>query len=186
MSQARPPRASSPGSAAGGSPQCWHSLQLKRLIRLIRHRAGAWTLRLGLGPGLRPCGAIDQLQALFESGSFWAQGRSCADLRRMLAGSQAVVTAWHGNKLVGFGRATSDGIYRAVLWDVVVTQEHQGLGLGRSIVEALLQAPCLAGNERVYLMTTTSSGFYERLGFRGVESQKLMQLIHGRGRNEPE
>lgn len=125
------------------------------------------------------------MQALFDSGSFWARGRSRSDLRRMLAGSQAVVTAWNGCTLVGFGRATSDGIYRAVLWDVVVTQEHQGLGLGRSIVEALLQAPCLVASERVYLMTTNSGGFYERLGFRGVASQRLMQLDQGQSPNGP-
>jgi GNAT superfamily N-acetyltransferase len=148
------------------------------LIRLIRHRAGARTLRLGLGPGLRPCGAMDQLRELFESGSFWAQGRNGNDLRRMLAGSQAAVTAWNQRRLVGFGRATSDGVYRAVLWDVVVTQEHQGLGLGRRIVKALLEAPPLVASERIYLMTTNSSGFYERLGFQTVESQRLMQLIH--------
>jgi len=151
------------------------------LIRLIRHRAGARSLRLGLGPGLRPCRALVQLRDLFESSSFWARGRSCADLRRMLAGSQAAVTAWNGPQLVGFGRATSDGIYRAVLWDVVVTQEQQGLGLGRRVVEALLEAPPLNSSERVYLMTTNSSGFYERLGFRSVESQRLMQLDNNNG-----
>jgi GNAT superfamily N-acetyltransferase len=127
---------------------------------------------------------MDQLRALFESGSFWAQGRSCADLHRMLAGSDAAVTAWNGLTLVGFGRATSDGIYRGVLWDVVVTQEHQGLGLGRRIVGALLEEPALVRCERVYLMTTNGSGFYERLGFETVTSQRLMLLNQGsRGRH---
>ena len=121
---------------------------------------------------------MEQLRDLFESSSFWAQGRNGNDLRRMLAGSQAAVTAWNQLRLVGFGRATSDGVYRTVLWDVVVTQEHQGLGLGRRIVKALLEAPPLVASERIYLMTTNSSGFYERLGFQTVESQRLMQLIH--------
>jgi N-acetylglutamate synthase-like GNAT family acetyltransferase len=93
----------------------------------------------------------------------------------MLAGSQAVVSAWQGPALVGFGRATSDGVFRAVLWDVVVAAEHQGQGLGRRIVEALLQAPPLQGVERTYLMTTNSTGFYEQLGFIPVDSQRLMR-----------
>jgi ribosomal protein S18 acetylase RimI-like enzyme len=133
-------------------------------IQLIRHRAGA--LRLRLGPG--------QLQALLDGHSFWAQGRSAGQLRRMLAGSQAVVSAWQGRRLVGFGRASSDGVYRAVLWDVVVAGDHQGQGLGRRLVEALLAAPALAAVERVYLMTTNGSGFYEQLGFEAIESQRLM------------
>ena len=141
-------------------------------IQLIRHRRGAWRLR-------RAPGQLRQLQQLLDAHSFWASGRSQPDLSRMLAGSQAVVSAWQASHLVGFGRATSDGVFRAVLWDVVVAGEHQGRGLGRRIVEALLQEPALQGVERVYLMTTNSSGFYEQLGFTAVDSQRLM-LRQGR------
>ncbi|CAK6702015.1 MULTISPECIES: GNAT family N-acetyltransferase [unclassified Synechococcus] len=144
------------------------------MIRLIRHRPGAPGLRWGLGPNLQPRDAIGQLQRLFDTHSFWACGRDRQRLRRMLQGSQAVVSAWSGSRLVGFGRATSDGAYRAVLWDVMVAEEQQGLGLGRRIVEELIQAPGLAGIERTYLMTTNSQGFYEKLGFEANEQQKLM------------
>lgn len=119
-------------------------------------------------------GQLKQLQRLLDKHSFWASGRSQRELRRMLAGSQAVVSAWNGSRLVGFGRATSDGVFRAALWDVVVAGEYQGQGLGRRVVEALLQAPALVAVERVYLMTTNSAGFYEQLGFTAVESQRLM------------
>ncbi len=141
-------------------------------IQLIRHRCGAWRLR-------RAPGQLHQLQQLLDAHSFWASGRSQRELNQMLTGSQAVVSAWQGSHLVGFGRATSDGVFRAVLWDVVVAGEHQGRGLGRRIVEALLQEPALQGVERVYLMTTNSSGFYEQLGFTAVDSQRLM-LRQGR------
>jgi len=52
----------------------------------------------------------------------------------------------------------------------------EGQGLGRQLVEGLLASPSVSGAERVYLMTTNSVGFYERLGFRLVGSQKLMML----------
>ena len=76
--------------------------------------------------------------------------------------------------MVGFGRASSDGIYRAVLWDVVVAGDLQGRGLGRRVVEALLASPKLRKVERVYLMTTNSNGFYEQMGFDTVTSQHLL------------
>lgn len=136
-------------------------------IHLVRHRAGA--LRLRWLPG-----QLQQLQALLDAHSFWAQGRTPLQLRRMLAGSQAVVSAWRGPQLVGFGRASSDGVFRAVLWDVVVAGDEQGRGLGRRLVEALLQEPALQAVERVYLMTTNSAGFYTQLGFETGDSQKLM------------
>ena len=136
-------------------------------IHLIRHRSGA--LRLRRGPG-----QLAQLQALLDGHSFWAQGRTPAQLRQMLAGSQAVVSAWRGDQLVGFGRATSDGVFRAVLWDVVVAGAEQGRGLGRRIVAELLAVPALIRVERVYLMTTNSAGFYSQLGFQVEESQQLL------------
>jgi len=143
-------------------------------IQLIRHRSGAPGLRLGLGPDLRPVGALDQLQRLLERNSFWARGRSHTALRAMLRGSAAAVSVWQGRQLVGFGRASSDGLFRAVLWDVVVDEEHQGRGLGRRIVATLLEHPRLRRVERVYLMTSNSAGFYQQLGFETVSSQQLM------------
>ncbi len=141
---------------------------------LIRHRRGAARLRFGIGPGLRPVDAIGQLGMLLERESFWARGRSRRQLRRMLRGSDAAVSAWRDERLVGFGRATSDGLYRAVLWDVVVAEAEAGRGMGRRIVESLLAAPVVGRAERIYLMTTNCRGFYERLGFRVSEGQELM------------
>ncbi|WP_216907237.1 GNAT family N-acetyltransferase [Synechococcus sp. CCY 0621] len=133
-------------------------------VRLIRH--GGLCLRLRW--------RLAALRTLLDGHSFWATGRRPTQLSRMLSGSQVVVSAWQGSTLVGFGRATSDGVFRAVLWDVVVAEEHQGRGLGRRIVEELLASRPVAAAERVYLMTTTGEGFYERLGFSRVDSQRLM------------
>ena len=133
-------------------------------IRLIRHSQLALRLRWRLG----------SLQALLDHHSFWARGRQRQDLVAMLRGSQAVVSAWQGPQLVGFGRASSDGVFRAVLWDVVVAGEHQGLGLGRRLVAELLDCPAVSKAERVYLMTTNSAGFYGRLGFSASHAQHLM------------
>ena len=60
--------------------------------------------------------------------------RSFGQLRRLLAGSDAVVSLWRSKRLVGFGRATSDTFSRAVLWDIVVAGELQGHGLGRRVI----------------------------------------------------
>ncbi len=93
----------------------------------------------------------------------------------MLSGSSVVVSAWVGSRLVGFGRATTDGVFRAVLWDVVVDQAHQGRGLGRRVVETLLGSATVAAAQRVYLMTSRSAPFYGALGFDPVGDQQLMR-----------
>ncbi len=144
-------------------------------IHLVEHAPGAPGLRLfGLGPNLRPTRGLLKLRRLLDKHAFWAEGRSRQQLRQMLKGSQVIVSLWRGKRMVGFGRASSDGIYRAVLWDVVVAGDLQGRGLGRRVVEALLASPKLREVERVYLMTTNSNGFYEQMGFNIVSSQHLL------------
>jgi len=145
-------------------------------VRLLIHAPGAPGLRwLGLGPDLIPTRGLWKLQRLLDQHTFWAKGRSLRAIRRMLAGSAAVVSLWRGKRLVGFARASSDGVFRSVLWDVVVPEDLQGQGLGRQLVEALINTPQLRGVERTYLMTTNSAGFYKQLGFELVESQQLLK-----------
>ena len=144
-------------------------------FHLVRHAPGAPGLRLfGTGPGCRPTRGLVKLQRLFRKHAFWAQERSISDLRQMLRGSPVVVSLWRGKRLVGFGRASSDGIHRAVLWDVVVAGDLQGRGLGRQVVDGLLESPRLMNVERIYLMTTNSAGFYRQLGFESAEPQRLL------------
>ncbi len=144
-------------------------------ILLIKHANGAPGLRLcGLGPYLLPSQGLKQLKLLLEKHTFWAKGRSEKQLRRLLAGSTVVVSLWRGKTLVAFGRATSDGIYRAVLWDIVVAGDCQRLGLGRKIVDTLRASPLLKNVEKTYLMTTNESEFYLQLGFNKCEKQNLL------------
>jgi N-acetylglutamate synthase-like GNAT family acetyltransferase len=144
-------------------------------IRLIQHAPGAPGLRLlGLGPGLKPTRGLLKLQRLLNKHAFWAKGRSHRELRKMLAGSTVVISLWSGKRIIGFGRATSDGTCRAVLWDVVVAGDLQGCGLGRQVLEALLACNAISNAKRVYLMTTNSAEFYRQLGFRNVDNQHLL------------
>ena len=144
-------------------------------LKLIRHAPGAPGMRLlGLGPGLKPSRGLLKLEKLLNKHAFWAKGRNIKNIRAMLAGSTCVTTIWQGNNLVGFGRATSDGIYRAVLWDIVIDVDLQGLGLGSQLVESILSNPEIKNTERIYLMTTNKSDFYQQLGFRFEKEQTLM------------
>ena len=107
-----------------------------KAISLINHSKGAIGLRFfGLGPNLKPTNGLDKLQKLLDKNAFWAQSRTINDLKKCLANSDVVVSLWVGNEIVGFGRALTDGIYRGVLWDIVIDQNHQGKGLGTLIVK---------------------------------------------------
>ena len=94
----------------------------------------------------------------------------------MLFNSTVVVSLWDENQLIGFGRATSDLVFRAVLWDVVIASDRQGLGLGKLIVESILTNKKIKSVEKIYLMTTDSSDFYKQLGFKLNINQTLLIL----------
>ncbi len=118
---------------------------------------------------------LSQLQFLFQRTAFWAKDRTLQDLKIAVEYSNPVVTVWDEKRLIGFGRATSDGIYRATLWDVVIHPHYQGCGLGRKLVETLISHPFLNRVERIYLMTTHQQEFYKKIGFR--ENQTTTMIL---------
>jgi N-acetylglutamate synthase-like GNAT family acetyltransferase len=85
-----------------------------------------------------------------------------------------VISVWNDPDLIGFARATSDGIYRATIWDVVIHPDYQGAGLGRKLVQTVLSHPKLYRVERVYLMTTQQQTFYEKIGFEANSSTTMV------------
>ncbi|MGL5081848.1 MAG: GNAT family N-acetyltransferase [Microcoleaceae cyanobacterium] len=109
---------------------------------------------------------LEQLQYLFKVAAFWAQERHREDLEIAITNSDPVVTVWDEDQMIGFARGTSDGIYRATIWDVVIHPDYQGGGLGRKLVQTVLSHPKMSRVERVYLMTTRQQKFYERIGFQ--------------------
>ena len=150
---------------------------LSREISLIEHATGAPGMRLfGLGPSLTPTNSVKKLRNLLDIQAPWAQGRDEEQLKIMLANSDAVITMWNYKKLIGFGRATSDYSFRAVLWDIVIADNLQGYGYGKVIVQALLNSKAIKKAKKVYLMTTNSSAFYQQLGFEIINYQNLMLL----------
>ncbi|CAD5949942.1 putative N-acetyltransferase ycf52 [Planktothrix tepida] len=117
---------------------------------------------------------LNQLQALFQLAAFWAKDRSQEDLKIAISNSEPVVTVWDYEQMIGFARATSDGIYRANIWDVVIHPDYQGSGLGRKLVQTVLSHPKMCRVERVYLMTTYQQKFYERIGFEYNSSTTMV------------
>ncbi|MDZ8025403.1 MAG: GNAT family N-acetyltransferase [Nostoc sp. DedQUE11] len=107
-----------------------------------------------------------QLQELLNISAFWAKGRSIEDLSIAIANSEPVICVWDSQRLIGFARATSDGIYRATIWDVVIHPEYRNSGLGSNLVETVLSHPRMRWVERVYLMTTHQQEFYKKIGFQ--------------------
>ena len=147
------------------------------VISLVQHAPTAPGLRLlGMGPRLTPTNGLGKLQSFLNENAFWAKDRNQQQICKMLSNSTVIVSLWSSNQLIGFGRATSDLVFRAVLWDVVIASDCQGLGFGKLIIEAILTNKKIKSVERVYLMTTKSSEFYKQLGFKLNSKQSLLMI----------
>ena len=115
-----------------------------------------------------------QLQQLLARTAFWARERNIEQLKIAITNSNPVVTVWDTERLIGFARANSDGVYRAAIWDVVIDPDYQGVGLGRKLVQTVLSHPLVSKVERVYLTTTHQQSFYERIGFERNETTTMV------------
>lgn len=121
---------------------------------------------------------VPALTELF-AGAWWASRRAEGDVRRMLAGSDVVVAVVEraSGRLVGFARVLTDGVYLAMVLDVVVAPEVRGRGVGAMVMEAVLGHPSVAGVASVELVCQPELvGFYRRWGFtERVGRSRLMR-----------
>lgn len=105
--------------------------------------------------------------------ALWAKGRRLEDAREMLRHTDVAITAWNGDRLIGFGRVLTDYVYRATIWDVIVDKAHQRQGVGTDIVQRILHHPRLKKVE-LFWLCTRMPGFYEKLGFSSKEQTGMV------------
>jgi predicted GNAT family N-acyltransferase len=110
---------------------------------------------------------VDQLVALYR-GEWWTSGRKRADVERMLAGSDVVLALQKpgSRELVAFARALTDGVFKALVFDVIVNAAYRGLGIGGTIMDALLDHPAIEKVRHIELYCLPELvPFYRRWGF---------------------
>lgn len=113
------------------------------------------------------CPASDQFFALFQTtGWFPGHSFSVEQFQEALSQSWYMVSAYDGDRLVGFGRVISDGVLHALITEMIVQPEYQGQGIGRQILEDLI-AKCTAHDiiDIQLFCAKGKTGFYEKYGF---------------------
>ncbi|MBN2028007.1 MAG: GNAT family N-acetyltransferase [Actinobacteria bacterium] len=90
------------------------------------------------------------------------------DHEKAFRNSSAVVFVYDGSAMVGFGRAISDGVKQAAIYDIAVLPDYQGEGLGRTIINNLLKK--LSGCNILLYANPGKDVFYERFGFRRMRT----------------
>ncbi len=86
--------------------------------------------------------------------------------------SYAVVFLFDDEELIGFGRAISDGICQAAIYNIALDERYQGKGLGRKIIDELIEQVKQC-NIVLYTHPKTIE-FYEKLGFSKMKTGMAM------------
>jgi ribosomal protein S18 acetylase RimI-like enzyme len=107
---------------------------------------------------------LAQLARLFDSVGWQHRTRDPERLAQMVRGSMYGVSAYEGEKLVGFARAISDGAFNAYVSTVAVLPDYQRRGIGREMMRRLLD-----GHDHVQFVLHARAEvhpFYVVCGFR--------------------
>jgi GNAT superfamily N-acetyltransferase len=103
-----------------------------------------------------------ELEALYRAAPLGI--KPAADLRVVFGNSRYRAFVRDGGRLVASGRVLSDGLDCAYLCDVAVLPSHQGTGLGREVVQRLVESS--RGHRKIILYSVPGKeGFYKKLGF---------------------
>lgn len=88
--------------------------------------------------------------------------------RRAFEASHTTVFIYHYDRLIGFGRAISDGVYQAAIYDCAVLPEYQGQGVGTTIMQHILRR--VAHCNAILYASPGKEGFYQKHGFRKMKT----------------
>lgn len=117
---------------------------------------------------------LDAIVAFLSNDAYWGRWRSATDIRQSIAGSWRVVgcTDSSTGEFVAFARAISDGVTVAYLSDVFVTESARGHGLGKKLVDEMIERGPGA-HFRWLLHTDDAHGLYKQFGFTEPDSTVL-------------
>ena len=88
--------------------------------------------------------------------------------RRAFEASHTTVFVYHADRLIGFGRAISDGAYQAAIYDCAVLPEFQGKRIRTTIMKNIL--PRISHCNVILYATPGKEGFYQKHGFRKMKT----------------
>ena len=106
----------------------------------------------------------------FLTNCYWAQGVPREVVARSIEHALCFgVYDGGGGAQVGFARVISDFATVAYVGDVFVLESHRGRGLGKWLMQCIVQHPALQNLRRWILTTRDAHGLYAEVGFTAVK-----------------
>ena len=124
----------------------------------------------------------EDITNLYKAGGWWKESYNCSGIKSLINGSFAfaVVVDKYSGKAIGMGRIISDGVSDAYIQDLVVLPEYRGKGIGKQLVDALLEK-CLS-KKLLWIGLIAEpgqEGFYLLSGFKKMKNYTPMKYEKG-------
>ncbi len=116
--------------------------------------------------------SVVDLKVLYKSAGWWKSSydKDSKFLNHIVQNSALFVGAFHENRMIGMGRALSDLVSDAYIQDVVVLEEFMGQGIGKKIIQTLIEKLKANNIDWIGLVAQPgTSSFYKDLGFEQLK-----------------
>ena len=111
------------------------------------------------------------------AGSYWSKGIKIDEVRQGAANSALVVGAFYNGKQIGYARVISDKTRFGYICDVFVDERYQRNGIGRMMVDHILNHESLTDVYQWLLITKDAHGVYAKPGFKPLANPEYWMEI---------
>jgi N-acetylglutamate synthase-like GNAT family acetyltransferase len=113
----------------------------------------------------------------FLTRAYWANTRPRERTERAIQNS-LVFGVYEGKRQIGLARVVTDYSIFAYLCDVFIHEDYRAHGLGKWLIQTILDHPDLRDVRRWVLVTNDAHGLYRQFGFTSIEDpEHWMQMF---------
>ena len=112
----------------------------------------------------------------FLTRAYWANTRPRERTERALQNS-LVFGVYEGDRQIGVARVVTDYSIFAYLCDVFIHEDYRADGLGKWLIQTIMDHPDLREMRRWLLVTNDAHGLYKRFGFIQLDAPKRLYIL---------
>lgn len=120
---------------------------------------------------------LDAIHQYIGSESYWGIGRTKEEVQITIDNSLCFGIYDSNDHQMGFARIVTDHLVFAYLMDVIIFTKYQGKGLGKQLVNYMMNHEVIKKVGTVALKTKDAHALYEKHGFKKVGNSELWMSI---------